>query len=170
MACFLIDGKNGPFRKKTPKGLLIKYAQTCEMNQPRDTYVYKTCVPINDPLGQAHSLPVAITVLAWKLFCLVWFWIVETDVRTDVQTTRAKIMITTGRDCGSASWIICICSSPIEEEVIRKLAKKGVTNHRCEITMFDQTEHILLLLFQIFSLSLQGYIVFDPQGRATYGR
>ena len=26
--------------------------------------------------------------------------------RTDGQTTRAKIVITTGRDCGSASWII----------------------------------------------------------------
>ena len=27
------------------------------------------------------------------------------DVRTYVRTTRAKIVITTGRDCGSASWI-----------------------------------------------------------------
>ena len=27
------------------------------------------------------------------------------DGRTDVRTTCAKIVITTGRDCGSASWI-----------------------------------------------------------------
>ena len=37
--------------------------------------------------------PVAITMLA------------RTSVGTDVKTTRAKIVITTGRECGSASWI-----------------------------------------------------------------
>ena len=51
----------------------------------------------NDPLSQIHS---PATILAWK-FCFVRFW----KVGTDVQTTSAKMVITTGRDCGSASWI-----------------------------------------------------------------
>ena len=45
-------------------------------------------------------LPVVNIVFAWNLFCFEnW------DGRTYEQTTCAKTMITTGRDCGSASWI-----------------------------------------------------------------
>ena len=54
---------------------------------------------------QWSTRPVEITILAWKFFCSVIFWTVGTDGRTDVQTTRAKIVITTSRDYGSALWI-----------------------------------------------------------------
>ena len=37
-----------------------------------------------------------------------------TDVLTNVQTPRVKIVITTGRDCGSPSWI----DQPSEELMI----------------------------------------------------
>ena len=46
--------------------------------------------------------PVAITISLELCFVLRDF---EKWGRTDVQTTRAKIVITTGRECGSASWI-----------------------------------------------------------------
>ena len=45
-------------------------------------------------------LSVVITVLAWIMICFVKFWKV-----TDVQTPHAKIVISTGRDYGSAKWI-----------------------------------------------------------------
>ena len=58
---------------------------------------------INDPLGQTHSPASSDNYFRLK------FWFVSQDFekweRTDIETTRAKIMITTGRDCGSASWI-----------------------------------------------------------------
>ena len=59
--------------------------------------MYKTCV-INDPLGQTHSL-------ANSEHCFV---LKSGDGRTDGQTNEQnvhKTIITTGRDCGSASWI-----------------------------------------------------------------
>ena len=46
--------------------------------------------------------PVANIVFRLKF---VLFWKVRTDGRTYERTTCAKTMITTGRDCGSASWI-----------------------------------------------------------------
>ena len=62
---------------------------------------------MNDPHGQTRATvpSVAITILASKLFSFVRFWKERTDGRADVQTTRAKIDITNGRDCESASWI-----------------------------------------------------------------
>ena len=62
---------------------------------------------INDPLGQTHSFVSSdryscLNVLFCEILNSGWQ---RTDGRTDVQTTRAKIVITTGRDCGSASWI-----------------------------------------------------------------
>ena len=58
---------------------------------------YNTCVP-----SMIHSArPTAITIFASNLFCFVTSW----KAGTDVQTTRGKIVITSGRDCGSASWI-----------------------------------------------------------------
>ena len=49
--------------------------------------------------------PVVDIVFTWNLFCLARFWKVGTNIRTDGRTTRAKTMITTGSDCGSAEWI-----------------------------------------------------------------
>ena len=43
--------------------------------------------------------PVAITIFTLNVFCF------EKWGRTDGRTTCVKIMITTGRDCGSTSWI-----------------------------------------------------------------
>ena len=59
----------------------------------------RTCV-INDPLGQTHS--VASSDHYFLLFC---FARSEKWRRTDERTTCAKIVITTGRDCGTAEWI-----------------------------------------------------------------
>ena len=69
-----------------------------------------TCA-INDPRGQTLSP----AILTWNLFLKRDFikWERE-DGRRDVQTTRAKIGITTGRDCESASWIIFIGTLKIE--------------------------------------------------------
>ena len=63
---------------------------------------------INDPLGQTHC-PASCnhySHLKVDLFCeILKSRDGRTDGRTDVQTARVKIVITTGRDCGSASWI-----------------------------------------------------------------
>ena len=40
-------------------------------------------------------LPAAITIHTWKLFRFARFWKVRMDVRTEVQTPHAKIVITT---------------------------------------------------------------------------
>ena len=45
--------------------------------------------------------PVAITILLWYLFCFANFW----TAGTVGWTSREKIVITTGRDWGLASWI-----------------------------------------------------------------
>ena len=60
---------------------------------------------INDPLGQINIvLPVAITILSLEIcFVLRDFEKVEKEG----QTPRVKIVITTGLDCGWASWINC---------------------------------------------------------------
>ena len=55
----------------------------------------KTCVPSMIHSATSTVPPVGITIVTRKLG---GGW-------TDVQTTRAKILITTGLDCGSASWI-----------------------------------------------------------------
>ena len=60
----------------------------------------KTCVII-DPLGQTHSLSSSEHCFRLKF---VLFWKVGTDGRTN-ERTCAETMITTSRDCGSASWI-----------------------------------------------------------------
>ena len=59
--------------------------------------IYKTGV-LSDPLGQIHG-PASSDhyILTWKLFCFARLWKVFTD--------GLKIVITTGRYCGSASWI-----------------------------------------------------------------
>ena len=59
---------------------------------------------INDPLGQTHSPASSdhYSHLKVVLFCEI---LKSPDGRTDGRTPRAKIVITTGRDCGSASWI-----------------------------------------------------------------
>ena len=47
--------------------------------------------------------PVIMIIIFTKhVFRFAIFWKVGTDVRTEI---RANIMITTGRDCGSAKWI-----------------------------------------------------------------
>ena len=59
----------------------------------------KTCVSSMIHVARPTIPPVAITILAWSLFCFARFWKICTDVRT-------KKVITTGRGCGSATWII----------------------------------------------------------------
>ena len=63
-----------------------------------------TCA-INDPLGQTHIH--ASSDYIWKLFCFARIWDM---VQTDGQTTHAKIVIITGRDCESVSWIKYVIS------------------------------------------------------------
>ena len=46
--------------------------------------------------------PVVIIIFRWRLFGLAIFLKVGTDVRKEI---CVKIMITTGRVCGSAEWI-----------------------------------------------------------------
>ena len=59
---------------------------------------------INDPLGQIHSLVNSdhYSRLSFVLFCEI---LKSAYVRMYGQIIRAKIVITIGRDCGSASWI-----------------------------------------------------------------
>ena len=80
----------------------------CSLNFA-DCNAYKTWVQSMIHSARPTVPWVVITILSWTLFCFARFWKVETDVRTDVQTTRAKIVITTGRYCGSASWIKMSC-------------------------------------------------------------
>ena len=59
---------------------------------------------INDPLDQIHS-PASSdhnSCLNFVLFCEI---LKNGDGQTDVQEPLAKIVITTGNDFGSASWI-----------------------------------------------------------------
>ena len=64
-------------------------------------YMYKTCV-INDPLSQTHS-PTSNYNYFQETFVLFW------DILEKRMDTFAKIIINTGRDCGSAEWIIFLC-------------------------------------------------------------
>ena len=57
---------------------------------------------INEPLGQTHSPTVMIIIFTRRLFCFAIYWKEGTDVRTEI---CVKIMITSGRVCGSAEWI-----------------------------------------------------------------
>ena len=57
----------------------------------------------NDPLGQTHSSASSDHYSHLKIVFLGE--ILKTEGRTDGQTTQTKLVITTGRDCGSASWI-----------------------------------------------------------------
>ena len=56
---------------------------------------------INDPLGQTHSLTSSDYYTDLKVVLRDF----EKWGLTDEQTTRAKTMITTGRDCWWAEWI-----------------------------------------------------------------
>ena len=53
----------------------------------------KTCVPSMIHSAEPKVPPVAITILAWKLFCFVRFW------------NSMDMLDTTGSDYGLASWI-----------------------------------------------------------------
>ena len=57
--------------------LAIIFHGPCQYN------IYKTCVPSMIHSARPTVLPVAITILAWKLFCFARFWKVGTDGRTD---------------------------------------------------------------------------------------
>ena len=72
---------------------------------PRGGKKYKTCVSSMIHSARPIFLPVAITILNWNLFALRDFKKVGTGLRTDVQTLHVKIVITTGHDFWSASWI-----------------------------------------------------------------
>ena len=88
------------------------------------TNSYKTGV-INDPLGHTHSL-----ASSEHCFGLKFVFILKSgDGRTHERTTCAKAMITTGRDCGSASWI--------KKSVID--SKKSWRNQRLKCNRFNLT-------------------------------
>ena len=72
---------------------------------PFDVWVInnKTSVSSNDPLSQIHS-PASSSHCS-SLNVLLREILKSGYGDTHVQTTRAKIVITTGRECGSASWI-----------------------------------------------------------------
>ena len=62
----------------------------------------KTCISSMIPSARPTIPQGAITILTCTLFDLRDF---ENWGQTDVRTPRVKIVITTGRDCGSAAWI-----------------------------------------------------------------
>ena len=68
------------------------------------THFQQDMTAINDPLGQTHSSSSSdhIESLNVVLFCEI---MKSGDVHADWQTKSANIVITTFRDCGSASWI-----------------------------------------------------------------
>ena len=58
-----------------------------------------------------HSARPTVSPVATIIFCcFVLLDLKSTDGRTNGRTTCAKIMITTGRDCGSADWIKKSCN------------------------------------------------------------
>ena len=59
---------------------------------------------INDPLGLTHN-PSSSDHYSRLKIVLFWMNLKSGDVRTDFQTPRAKIVITTGSDYGWAEWI-----------------------------------------------------------------
>ena len=66
----------------------------------------KTCAPSMIHSARPTILTIVITILTWKLFCFARFYKVGTDRRKNGRTdTTCEIVITTGRDCDSASWI-----------------------------------------------------------------
>ena len=89
-----------------------------------NTNCYKTGV-INDPLGQTHSLASSEHCYRLKF---VLFWQLGTYWRTYERTTCAKTMITTGRYCGLAEWIIntivIILYRELEKEVEQEKDKE----------------------------------------------
>ena len=52
-----------------------------------------------------HSTRPTVSPLANIVFTLFWEILKSGDERTDIQTPRVKIVITTGRDWRLASWI-----------------------------------------------------------------
>ena len=84
---FCTTWKVGPIQGKAAKAVKVK--------------LNKTCV-INDPLSQTHSPTSSDHYFHTTFVRFAIFWKVGTDVRTVI---CAKIMITTGWDCGSAEWI-----------------------------------------------------------------
>ena len=80
-----------------------EYQERPPMNFTGNKNEQYTC-EINDPLGQTHihSSSDHYFHLSFILFCKL---LKIGYGRTDEETTRAEIVITTGRDCGSASWI-----------------------------------------------------------------
>ena len=66
---------------------------------------------INDPLGQTHSPASSdrYSRLKFVLYCEI---MKSGDERKDGRTDNTcDIVVTTGRDCGSASWINNTCGS-----------------------------------------------------------
>ena len=81
--------------------LATQYPLKTSQRKIKITVIQDMCA-INDPLGQSHSPASSdhYSRLKVALFCEIW-----KVGRTYGQTTCAEIVITTGRDCGSASWI-----------------------------------------------------------------
>ena len=71
-------------------------SSTCQVQSIQDR-----CHPWSIHSARPTVSPVLNFVFAWNLICFVIFWKTGTDART----TCAKTIITTGRDCGLATWI-----------------------------------------------------------------
>ena len=83
---------------------------------------YKTGV-INDALGQTYS-PTSSDHYLYAIFVLFGGCLRSGDGRTDGRKQRAKLMITTCRDCGSASWIKNLLLLPL-----KVTGNMAITNH-----------------------------------------
>ena len=102
------DSCCSPIKRSWGRHLIFKkkriYRSTLKLEEKRKSN--KTLVPSMIHSARPTFKPVAITILAWTLFCFARYWKVGTDGRTDERTDNTcEIMITTGRDCGPASWI-----------------------------------------------------------------
>ena len=65
--------------------------------------------------------------LNFVLFCeILKCWDERKDGRTDVQTTRVKLVITTDRDYGLASWINIVDNEEIEQKKKQEEKKPNV--------------------------------------------
>ena len=85
-----------------------QYGQVCVIPfniMHKQVKLNKTCLPLMIPSAWPTVPPLAINHYSHFKFVLFCKILKSGDGRTDIQTLRVKIVITTGRDCESASWI-----------------------------------------------------------------
>ena len=90
---------------KTGHTWMVRSWEKLYENSKRHKSNKKTCVSSMIPSARPTVSPVVIPIHNWNLFCFAFWKVGRTYGWTYVQTPRAKIVITTGCDYGSASWI-----------------------------------------------------------------